>query len=391
MARPGFPARAFLPRLRWRGAFVYLSYFWKGQKNFILETTSPDTATAQKTPAIDWISNLRVLALFSVIMLHASSPLLDSFGKTNLEDWFAADLYNALSRYAVPIFVMITGALLLPRDYELGDFLKRRFSRVLWPFLIWSLVYVAYSWYNEELPMKGDFWGNVLLALQQLRNGAYYHLWYVYMLVGLYLIIPVISKFVRNSTEKEIRYFLVVWFIVIAFSQPYLSGVWPQFDVRYFGGYIGYLVLGYYLASLPLPDKSNKTVLVIFYFLCLAGVVLGTYFISDATKKISVLMYEPLGPFIILYSAGIFLLARIIYFRIPPSLVKLRDLAGNLSLGMYLCHALFLSRLEDWGISYKLWTPFISIPLTTICCFTLSFILIFILSKIPGIGKYIAG
>jgi surface polysaccharide O-acyltransferase-like enzyme len=332
-----------------------------------------------------------VLALFAVILLHTSSLLLMDFKKSPLSDWFAGDVYNALSRFAVPVFVMITGALLLRREYELSDFLKRRFTRVLWPFLIWSLVYVAYLWYDEEMAFKDDLWGNIPIVWHLLRNGAYYHLWYVYMLVGLYLIIPIIGKFVRNATEKEILYFLLVWFIVIAFSQPYLSDFLPQVDVRYFSGYIGYLVLGHYLASKKLPEVRNKTGLVIFYLLCVVSIILGTYFITNATKSISTIMYEPLGPFVILYSAGVFLLARVIVFRVPKRLVGLRDLIGNLSLGMYLCHALFLSRLDDWGISYKLCNPFISIPLTALVCFILSFILMFILSKIPVVGKYIAG
>ena len=286
---------------------------------------------------------------------------------------------------------MISGALQLRRDYELGDFLKKRFTRVLWPFLIWSLVYIAYSWYDEELPFYGDFWRDTLSALHQLRNGAYYHLWYVYMLVGLYLVIPVIGKFVRNAGKNEIKYFLLVWFIVIAFSQPYLSDYWPQIENKYFSGYIGYLVLGYYLANIELPATSPKTGLLLFYLLCLASIILGTYLITNRTKDISTILYEPLGPFVIFYAAGIFLLARATVFYLPPSLAKLRDLLSNLSLGIYLCHALLLSRLDDWGLSSKFGNPYYSIPLTALVCLVLSFVIVYLLSKLPLVGKYIAG
>ncbi len=348
--------------------------------------------STSKPQTIEWINNLRVVALFMVIVLHTASPLLMGFGNVPVDNWLAADFYNALSRFAVPVFVMISGALLLHREYELGDFLKKRLTRIIWPFLFWSLVYVGYSWYNEDITFTNDFWANIHAVLHQLKYGAYYHLWYVYMLIGLYLIIPVISRFVRNATEKEIIYFLIVWFIVIAFTQPYLSRFWPQVDVRYFTGYIGYLVLGHYLTTKELPDARNKTGLVIFYLLCLAGITAGTYFISANTHSLSTIMYEPLGPFIILYSAGIFLLARITVFKLPASLIKLRDIAGQYSLGIYLCHALFLTLLDDLaGISYKLCNPFISIPLTAMVCFVLSFLLIFILSKIPVAGKYVAG
>ena len=333
-----------------------------------------------------------MIALFAVIALHTASPLLMGFGKVTVVNWFAADLYNALTRFAVPVFVMISGALLLHREYELGDFLKKRLSRIIWPSLFWSLVYIAYSTYDEELCFSTDIGKDVLLVLTQLKNGAYYHLWYVYMLIGLYLIIPIISRFVRNATEKEVIYFLLVWFAVIAFTQPYLSSFWPQVDVRYFTGYIGYLVLGHYLAFKELPEVRNKAGLVVFYLMCLGGITIGTYFISWGTNSLSTVMYEPLGPFVILYAAGVFLLARTTVFSLPGYLRKLRDFTGGYSLGIYLCHALFLSLLDDLlGISYKLCNPYVSIPVTALACFIASSLLIFVLSKIPGVGKYVAG
>ncbi|HWD87639.1 MAG TPA: acyltransferase family protein [Mucilaginibacter sp.] len=360
------------------------------QKLFILDQPITTKTTGIKPQQIEWISNLRVKALFLVIILHASSPLLMDM-KAPVGNWLAADFYNALSRFAVPVFVMITGALLFNKEYELGSFLKRKLSRIIWPFLFWSLVFIGYGWYDEELNFNNDFWHNTMLVLQQLKYGAYYHLWYVYMLIGLYLIIPILSKFVRNATEREIQYFLLVWFIVIAFSQPYLAHFWPQVDVRYFTGYIGYLVLGYYLATKPIPQSGLQAPLWIFYLVCLASITLGTYFISESTHSLSTIMYEPLGPFIILYSAGIFLLARATPYQAPRWLVGIRDIAGNYSLGIYLCHALFLTLLDDWGISYKLCNPFLSIPVTALVCFVLSFALIFILGKIPIVGKYLAG
>jgi len=340
---------------------------------------------------LEWVNNLRVIALFAVIVLHTASLLLMDYKKAPLGDWLVADFYNALTRFAVPVFVMISGALLLHREYELGDFLKRRLSRVVWPFLFWSFVYIGYSWYNEDIAFTADAWANTKVILHQLKYGAFYHLWYVYMLIGLYLFIPIISKFVRNAAEKEILYFLLVWYVVMIFSQPYLSRFQPTIDLHYFTGYLGYLVLGHYLAYKELPQKLLKTWLIIFFLVFLAGITTGTYIITFNTNALSTIMYEPLGPFIVLFSSGIFLLARVTAFKLPKSLIKVRDLAGGLSLGIYLCHALFLTLLDNWGISYKLCTPILSIPITALICFVLSFALMFLLSKLPVIGKYIAG
>src|ERR1700749_2914497 len=112
--------------------------------------------TVARPQNINWISNLRLLALYAVIILHCSSPLLAGYGKVPASDWWVGDFFNAITRFAVPVFVMITGALLLNRDYEIGDFLKKRLTRVVVPFLFWSLVYIWYSWYNEDISFTNN-------------------------------------------------------------------------------------------------------------------------------------------------------------------------------------------------------------------------------------------
>ena len=342
---------------------------------------------------LDWINSLRVLAMFMVVILHTASPLIMAYGKVPLNEWFWGDFYNALSRFGVPVFVMITGALLLHRDYELGDFLKRRLGRIIAPFLFWSLVYIAYSWYNEDITFTAGIWTNTKIVLHQLKYGSYYHLWYVYMLIGLYFIIPIISKFVRNATETEIVYFLVLWFAVMMISQPYLARFNPQVDLHYFAGYLGYLVLGHYLAFKQFPAKYNRNWFGILFLLSLVLVTTGTYLTSVYDKGLSTLFYEPISPTIVLLSASIFMTARLTVVTWNSRLKKARDLAGSYTFGIYLSHALILTLLDDpdnyLNINYKLCTPVISIPLTAVICYGLSFLLVYLLSKLP-LGKYVS-
>ena len=81
-----------------------------------------------QTSNFEWIDNLKVIALFAVIVLHTASPLLMDFKKADTSDWLVGDFYNALVRFAVPVFVMITGALLLHREYEIGRFSQKAFD-----------------------------------------------------------------------------------------------------------------------------------------------------------------------------------------------------------------------------------------------------------------------
>jgi surface polysaccharide O-acyltransferase-like enzyme len=347
--------------------------------------------TAPKPQQLDWINNLRVIALFAVIVLHTTSPVMEQFNKGPLSVWLVGDFYNSLVRFAVPVFVMISGALLLSREYELGDFLKKRLSRIVIPFLFWSLVYIAYLFYNEEIAYSGDFWITVKQVLHLLKYGSSYHLWYVYMLIGLYLIIPILSKFVRNATEKEMLYFLLVWFVVMLIGQPYLSRFKPQLDLRYFEGFIGYLVLGHYLAYKKFTFKYLKAAMWMLFFATLSLTTWGTYMLFNHYNGISTLLYEPLSPPIVIISVSIFMVAKLSKPKLPPFIIKARDLIGTYSYGIYLGHAIVLTLLDEQGIKFTWFTPIASIPVTALICFTLALLLVYVVNKIPFVGKWISG
>jgi surface polysaccharide O-acyltransferase-like enzyme len=345
-----------------------------------------------KPQNIAWLNNIRLIALYAVIVLHSTAPLLMQYGKAPLSDWLMADTLNAMVRFAVPVFVMVTGALLLHRDYELSDFLKKRLTRVLWPFLFWSLVYIGYSWYNEEITFGSDVWMNTKLVLHLLKYGSSYHLWYVYMLVGLYFFIPVISKFVRNATENEVLYSLIVWFAVMMLSQPYLSRYNPAVDMHYFAGYAGYLVLGHYLAFKDFKAIRLRLWMVLLFVLSIAVIAAGTWLIAPYPTWPGTLFYEPLNPAVLLLSISVFLIAKLTVPKVPPVITRIRDFAGKYNFGIYLSHALVLYLLEDpFGISYKMGAPIFSIPLTALICFVLSLALVWLISKIPFAGKWISG
>jgi surface polysaccharide O-acyltransferase-like enzyme len=340
---------------------------------------------------LDWINNLRLIALLAVIVLHTAAIPLGLYGKIPLNNWLAADFYNALVRFAVPVFIMITGSLLLHREYELGDFMKKRLSRVVAPFLFWSLIYVAYSWYIEEITFTNDAWANIKQVLHQLKYGSSYHLWYVYMLIGLYFFIPVIGKFVRNAAKREIEYFLLVWLAVMFIAQPYLNRFDPHVDLHYFAGYAGYLVLGHYLTFNVTNRKYLRRSMFILFVAVVGIITIGTYLLYKYNTNLT-LFFEPLNPFIVLLASSVFLMGRLGKPRPPTFITRAKNFACRYNFAIYVSHALVLYLLDDiFGISYKLCNPFISIPVTALICFVLSLLLVWILDKIPFIGKWIAG
>jgi surface polysaccharide O-acyltransferase-like enzyme len=346
---------------------------------------------ATKPANIDWISNIRLIALYAVMILHCSAPLLMQYGKVPGADWWTADFLNALVRFAVPVFVMVTGALLLHREYEIGDFLKKRLVRVVLPFLFWSLVYIWYSWYNEEITFGNDVRANIKLVLHLLKYGSSYHLWYVYMLIGLYFFIPVIGKFVRNATEKELLYFLLVWFAVMLITQPYLSRYNPAVDMHYFAGYAGYLVLGHYLAFKDFNVRHLRGWMVALFIFSVLLIAIGTRLLIPFPKWPGTMFYEPVNPAVLMLSGSIFIIVKLTLPKVPVVITRMRDFAGKYNYGIYLGHALVLYFLDDpFGISYKLCTPIIAIPLTAFICFLITLLLVWIINKIP-FGKWVSG
>jgi len=344
---------------------------------------------SDRTENFNWINNLRFISLLAVVILHTTSPVLETYNHGPISTWLIGDFYNSLVRFAVPVFVMISGALLLHRDYELGDFLKRRLIRIVIPFLFWSLIYVGYEFYIEDLNYTGIDWNTTRQILHLLKVGSSYHLWYVYMLIGLYLLIPIISKFVRNATQNEVLYFLIVWLVVMLLEQPYLSRFKPSVDLRYFEGFVGYLVLGHYLAFKPIAKKQTALWAILF-FACLGGCTLGTYLLYQHYNGISTLLYEPVSPPTLLMASSVFMLGRLWTPKVPTWVISFRDFAGKYNYGIYLSHALILSLLSEQDFNYTLFNPWISIPCVAIVCFCLSLLLVFLINKIP-FGKYVSG
>jgi len=345
-----------------------------------------------KAENIDWINNLRLIALYSVIILHCSSPLLADYSKAPVADWWTADFLNALTRFAVPVFVMITGALLIHREYEIGDFLKKRLTRVVVPFLFWSLVYVWYSWYNEEITFGSDAWVNIQQVLHLLKYGSSYHLWYVYMLIGLYFFIPVISKFVRNASEKEILYFLIIWAAVMLITQPYLLRYNPSVDMHYFAGFAGYLVLGHYLAFKDFSVKHLRLWMILLFVFSITLIAIGSWLLIQYPIWPGTMFYEPVNPAVVMLSASIFIAIKLTVPKVSPIVTHIRDFAGKYNYGVYLSHALVLYFLDDLlGISYKLCAPIIAIPFTALICFFISLLLVWTINKIPFVGKWVSG
>ena len=341
---------------------------------------------------LEWVDSLRVLATFSVILLHVAAPIVYQYGNISNFEWWTGHIYDSFVRFGTPIFLMISGALILSKTYDsIGEYLRKRVLRILFPFLFWSIIYII-----QELFLKFNqgeyltFTEILKFTFSKLRDGASFHLWYIYVIIGLYLFYPIIGRWINKSNQQEIKYFLGIWLITIFVDLPFVKKLIPNIGISYFSGYIGFPILGYYLNKITFNINGKK---VIYSLLVVTGILItifGTFFMTKHTGRFRVEFYHRLSPNVILFSVGIFLLFKD-FVKITKKISYIVHFFNKYSYGTYLIHVFVLWVLGEFGLSYAFVNPIIGIPVTSILCLIFSTLIIFGVNKLPLLGKYISG
>ena len=315
---------------------------------------------------------LRVLACLMVIIIHSPMP------STHANGLFLSSV-SYLMAPCIGIFFMISGALLLPiKNTE--SFLKKRFTKILFPTLFWSLFYMLVKVQKNGFELSVFIQELFSIPFSPQGNGV---LWFMYTLSGLYLLSPILSRWIEHSSQKEIRFYLLLWCITLCYPlfeyflilQKNNTGI-----LYYFSGYIGYYVLGYYLKKYP-SCLSGKVVIPFCVVALLAPVLCKVlHFKVDFYS-----LFWYLSVFTVILSVSWFYVIGKIKHLVTNKFVKDVILKfSNLSLGIYLVHIFMMRTIlwnSDWILSidsYVLQT--IMIILGTL---VLSFVFCLILSYLP--------
>lgn len=340
----------------------------------------------------EWISNLRVTATISVILLHVASTVLYQYNQVPNSEWWIGNIYDSLVRFSVPMFLMITGALILGKQTSYSIFLKKKVARILLPFAFWTAIYIVYNFieppqFNGKLEAQSNFeW-----ILQQIKDGSSYHLWYIYMLLGIYISIPFLTKLVVSVRKIYLEFILIAWIIFISLSTPYNSESNFEWNLWYYFGYLGYVVLGYYLSITPTKHKLISVLAVFTFLTGLFVTVYGTYYNTDlGGGTFYKLYYSYLTPNVLLMTASLYVIFKNANNKLRGTFRYVRNLIDKYSYGIYLSHILVLNYLTMFKIDWYLFHPIIGIPLTTMITLGLSLTIVYLVNKIPY-GKYISG
>lgn len=381
------------------------------------------TELLQQKNHIVWLDVVRLIAMFTVVCCHCTDPFNfypgDAPNIDEIKFWGA--VYGSVLRPCVPLFVMITGALLLPVRGDASVFYKKRIPRVLFPFLIWSVLYNLFPWVTGLLGLSPqvilDFfpYAGEDVMRQSLSVAVRYileipfnfsilavHMWYIYLLIGLYLYMPIFSAWVEKASERAKLGFLLVWGVTLflpyynQFVAQYLWGTcsWNTFGMLYvFAGFNGYLLLGHYLKRI---DWSLRKTLAIGIPMFIVGYIItffGFRYISalpEYTPEMYELFFTYCSINVVMMTIPIFMLAKKAEIRSE----RVRKALANLTLcgfGIYMVHyflagpSVLLMRALNVPIS-------IQIPFAAVVAFCISWLFVAMIYRCFSKGaKYFVG
>ncbi len=224
---------------------------------------------------LHYVDAARCCACLLVVVSHVFAPICGSMHAYSARVWWFFNLFNSVIRPSAAIYVMISGVLFLGSTREDGyfTFIWKRYAKLFLPFLVWSFIYAFYETVGNEEPFH---WGHT--ALQILKGPTAYHLWFMYMILALYLVMPILRRFVQAATPADLATSLALWigFLTLKFLAPSYIGDGPITTLVSYGGYT---VLGYAISKTDYFQKSAKGWMALW-----AGVVLfnaaGTYWLT---------------------------------------------------------------------------------------------------------------
>ena len=303
---------------------------------------------------------LRIIASIMVVVIHTCAISIKQS-----DTWNALNLFDSFSRCSVPIFFMISGYLMLGKEYDTIKFYKKRFLRIIPPFVFFSALFFILS---------GNGYNIFTFLSKLLDDKIYSHFWFMYAIIGIYVLFPFINSVWKNITKKERNILIIIFFIGAIFNiteSKFMSKLGIDISC------IWYFILGAYLKELRL----NKILSIPIYILTSSTICLLTFFIYIRNGIFSEQFYSYTHPIIIIQSISLFTFIN----SINDSQIKYKDIIkilSSLSFGIYLIHPIFIIGLEKLGYTNSYINAWIAIPVKAILCYTASLICIYCMSKI---------
>lgn len=344
----------------------------------------------KKEKKIEWITSLRAIACLAVVMIHViegwikaenvkiiNNIIYTGGGVIDRNRWLLdCVIFRTITRFAVPCFIMITGCLLLnPKKNVTVDKIKVYLKRI---FLVLATFGFAFAFIEAFISSNNKSIINiVLVALSNLVQGkAWTHMWYLYCLIGLYILTPLLRKFVKLANEREVKFTLICLFVLSSLI-PTINHIFKLNISTFYLEGLNYLFIylgGYYISCTNIFKEKN---LYIGGIIGIVGFFLCCYF-NVYNSQINV--------FMILEAMAIVKLFASEKIKIKPN--KFINLIAKYSFTIYLVHCFWINILYKGFHLYPNILPiFIGEISVYIYALGLSLISAMILNKLPFFKK----
>lgn len=337
-----------------------------------------------------YLDVLRILSALAVIVIHVSAN--NWYGYIGSSNWIIFSIYEGFAKAAVPVFFMISGSLLLNKPYNFKNLFKKIIKLIIF-LLIWSVIYKVILLPDDQKNLSG-----LITSIKEILYGnTQSHLWFIYAIIGLYLITPILYKFVHNSKSNEILYAIIVIFIVdnlyelfLQFNKlTFITNNIAKIKSGYSFGYIGYFLLGYYLRKINI-EKVKRFIIYISGFLC--AIITVFLVIRDCVTNQMLLerYWSYTMPLMVIYSSACYIFIKNVCSNLNLKYYNLIFKIADLSLGIYGIHFVFIILFWKMGFNTFLFNGIISVPIISIIVFICSLISTIVMQKIPLLGKFIS-
>ena len=333
-----------------------------------------------------WFDNSRIIAIFAVVFFHVAGGVL--FGcQAGSWDWWVGNLYASMVAWCVPVFVMISGALLLDpaKSEALPVFYRKRASRILIPLLAWSFMYAGARCLKGH--MRGDACSVSEMFKSVLCGNSFYHMWYLYMLLGLYFFTPVFRDIVRQMPRNRLVFFVCAAFVISGVDSMHLAyaGEVSRPVSSWFLSFVPYFFCGYLVATTR-TCPGNLHLWFAMLVCCTLGSV-GCFLQSEAYAPwVAAVFQGNLSVNVIAQSVVVMFILKNLQRPIFGGSATRKISA--LTLGIYLIHPAVLNIAHSCtGIGVESFRPILSVPAIAIVAFGISLLLTWIISSIPYVRK----
>jgi surface polysaccharide O-acyltransferase-like enzyme len=340
--------------------------------------------SANKSLYLPWVDITRIIAIFFVVVVHVSYQLVLKWDTVPFDWWMLGNIVDGASRTAVSLFFMISGYLNLIHPMPWKEYLTKRLPRLLIILITWSLIHMFLLAYTGQREYT------LLSAFEVIITGNVYdHLWFMYSLLGLYLITPVLWKIIELDS-KVAWYFIALWVIFepLAALIDRFAGIKVGVFLPQATGYIGFYLLGYLLGVREYTRKQTWLGLALWVVASLF-IILGTWLVSTMTGKVDLTFYYINGFPVLVGAVGLF-----VFIKSLQSGNRLVRFFGTTTTGIYLMHYIILDLIKRGALGVKLSAfhpnPYVGVPVTILLVFLISAIITAVLLRIPILKKTVS-